>query len=133
MKGADLTVNIIRTASGSLDTESYKNIDGTIAVDGMTIDVTVIDARLAYGRLDFCVQPKSGAGSKWVSSNKVAHTSKPVPSNPKMVLRDKTKRVPLFREEVARRKAESSKCDARETLTQIKSYMDLLIQKEEKQ
>lgn len=37
----------------------------------------------------------------------------------------------MFRQEVARRKAESTKGDAQETLAHIKSYMDKLITKKE--
>lgn len=129
-----MTASVIRTSSGSLDTESYKNITGRITVSDLTLDVVVIDARMAYGRLDFCVQPKSGTGSKWVCSTKVELTSEPVPSNPVAVLPKKKqeKSVPSFRAEVARRKAEATKDDAQDTLNHIKSFMDTLIKKEAK-
>lgn len=128
-----MIASIMRTASGSLDTESYKNITGQITLDGLSVDVTILDARLAYGRLDFCVQPKSGGGSKWVSSSKVTLSSEPLPSSASVVsaVKKQTRTAPMFRQEVARRKAESTKGDAQETLAHIKSYMDKLITKKE--
>lgn len=129
-----MIASIIRTATGSLDTESYKNITGTITLDGLTVDVKVIDARVAYGRLDFSVEPLSGSGSRWVSSSKVKLACEPVPSTAEVLpKKSKEKKVPMFREEVSRRKAENSKSDADETLAHIKSFMDTIIKKEENQ
>jgi hypothetical protein len=127
------TADIIRKGNGSLDADAYKNLVGHIDIDGLTIEVIVMDARLAYGRLDFSVTPKSGNGTKWVSALKV------------MLTGDRTLLTPLsgetrttattglgFRGEVARRKALQMKTDAEQAFVTNKSILDLLItQKEE--
>ena len=127
------TADIIRKGNGSLDADAYKNLVGHIDIDGLTIEVIVMDARLAYGRLDFSVTPKSGNGTKWVSALKV------------MLTGDRTLLTPLsgetrttattglgFRGEVARRKALQMKKDAEQAFVTNKSVLDLLItQKEE--
>jgi hypothetical protein len=127
------TADIIRKGNGSLDADAYKNLVGHIDIDGLTIEVIVMDARLAYGRLDFSVTPKSGNGTKWVSALKV------------MLTGDRTLLTPLsgetrttattglgFRGEVARRKALQMKKDAEQAFVTNKSILDLLItQKEE--
>lgn len=127
------TADIIRKGNGSLDADAYKNLVGHIDIDGLTIEVIVMDARLAYGRLDFSVTPKSGNGTKWVSALKV------------MLTGDRTLLTPLsgetrttattglgFRGEVARRKALQMKKDAEQAFVNNKSILDLLItQKEE--
>ena len=40
--------------------KANKNLVGNIVIDGLTVEVVVVDARLVYGRLDFSVTPKSG-------------------------------------------------------------------------
>lgn len=126
--------DIIRTEDGSLDASSYKGLTGTIDFDGLTVQVVVTDARLAYGRLDFRVTPKSGSGEKWVASKSV--TTSPMPQQKEAVVLHMTSavdtpKVPTFRDEVALARANRSRVDAEATYKQIKSYMDLLIQKEE--
>lgn len=127
------TANIILKENGSLDADAYKNLVGNIIIDGLTIEVVVMDARLIYGRLDFSVTPKSGNGTKWVSAAKV------------MLTGDRTLLTALsgeqrttatnglgFRGEVARRKALQMKKDAETAFVTNKSVLDLLItQKEE--
>ena len=126
------TADIIRKGNGSLDADAYKNLVGHIDIDGLTIEVIVMDARLAYGRLDFSVTPKSGNGTKWVSALKV------------MLTGDRTLLTPLsgetrttattglgFRGEVARRKALQMKKDAEQAFVTNKSILDLLITQKE--
>jgi len=121
------TTKVIRTEDGSLDVEAYKNIVGIISLDGLDVAVTIVSARLAYGRLDFSITPKFGEGSKWVSSSRVRFTnSLPSPSGAKGKSRDVVS-APSFREEVARRRALHLKNDAERKFLEIKSSLDTLI------
>lgn len=38
---------------------------------GVSVKVTVMDARQSYGRLDFSVKPVAGTGECWIDSEKV--------------------------------------------------------------
>ncbi len=127
------TADIIRKGNGSLDADAYKNLVGHIDIDGLTIEVIVMDARLAYGRLDFSVTPKSGNGTKWVSALKVALTGDRTLLTPMSGETRTTATTGLgFRGEVARRKALQMKKDAEQAFVNNKSILDLLItQKEE--
>jgi len=55
-----------------IDLDSYKNVTGTIDVNGLCIGVTIKDARIRYGHLDFLVEPIFGSGEKWMENHKVA-------------------------------------------------------------
>ena len=44
-------------------------------VPGLVIEVTVIDARVAWGQLQFQIQPTSGSGSKWVNAESLGGLS----------------------------------------------------------
>jgi hypothetical protein len=127
------TADIIRKGNGSLDADAYKNLVGHIDIDGLTIEVVVMDARLAYGRLDFSVTPKSGNGTKWVSALKVTLTGDRTLLTPMSGETRTTATTGLgFRGEVARRKALQMKKDAEQAFVTNKSILDLLItQKEE--
>jgi hypothetical protein len=127
------TADIIRKGNGSLDADAYKNLVGHIDIDGLTIEVVVMDARLAYGRLDFSVTPKSGNGTKWVSALKVTLTGDRTLLTPMSGEARTTATTGLgFRGEVARRKALQMKKDAEQAFVNNKSILDLLItQKEE--
>ena len=122
-----MTVGIIKTSDGSLNVGAYKGMTGRISVDDLEIDVEVDDARLAYGRLDLRVTPKSGHGSKWVSAHRLTLTSEGTSSVTAKVLPLTTKengKVLSFRQEVARRKAELA-------LHNIKSHLGQINKKEE--
>ena len=138
-----MTIGIIKTSDGSLNVEAYRNLIGRITVEGLAIDVAVTDARVAYGRLDFRVTPKSGEGSKWVSSTNFTLTSETTSSvTAKMSPFTDSKRKNtglVFGEEVARRKAETrlraSKIhsDAETVFHNIKAHLGRTTEKEENQ
>jgi hypothetical protein len=44
---------------------------GLLTVDTLRIRVTVLDARLIFGRTDFQVTPVDGQGEMWVESSRV--------------------------------------------------------------
>lgn len=44
---------------------------GVLMLEGLEIDVYVLNEREVYGRRDFKVVPVTGAREKWVSANKV--------------------------------------------------------------
>jgi hypothetical protein len=115
----------------SVDDRAYCQKEGTISIDGLTIDVVVTDTRRAYGRLDLCVTPKSGEGSKWVYSKSVDLTTKEPKAVKPAVKEAKPKENTTFRQEVARRKMEAMNSEAEEAFRNIKSFMDIVIKKEE--
>jgi len=39
--------------------------------DDMAFDVEIVNLRKAYGRIDYEVKPIKGAGTKWISSERV--------------------------------------------------------------
>lgn len=41
------------------------------AIDGMKINVTIVDVRKVYNRTDYKITPESGSGTKWVDARKV--------------------------------------------------------------
>jgi len=121
------TTKVIRREDGSLDVEAYKNKEGIISLDGLDVAVTIVSARLAYGRLDFSIMPKSGEGKKWVSSSRVRFTNLlPSPSGARGKSRDVVS-APSFRNEVARRKALHLRHDAERKFSEVKSTLDILI------
>lgn len=123
------TSQIVRKENGSLDADAYKHLVGNIDLNGFSIEVIITDARMAYGRLDFCVTPKSGSGSKWVSASRVALTGgRTIPTT---LLGKATTTEPSFRAEVARRKALRINEEAQGVFTKQRSILDLLIKKEE--
>lgn len=124
---------IILKSNGSLDANAYKNLVGNIVIDGFTVEVVVIDARMAYGRLDFNVTPKSGNGTKWAPAVKVMLTGdRTLLTTLSGEHRTTATTVLGFRGEVARRKALQMKKDAEQAFVTNKSILDLLItQKEE--
>jgi hypothetical protein len=47
-------------------------MDGTLRTkEGLLVEVTVEDTREVYGRTDYLVRPRAGAGFAWVSSERV--------------------------------------------------------------
>jgi hypothetical protein len=53
------------------DLAGYLGRTGLLSVDSMQVDVTILDARHAYGRLDYQITPRCGSGVKWVHSESV--------------------------------------------------------------
>lgn len=97
------TTNIVRKPSGVIDFDAYKGLEGSIGLTGMTFTVKVIDARQSFGRLDLCVEPLHGEGSRWMEYRKVELKSKPVRSE------ITTTEVTTVREQVAQRAIEASR------------------------
>jgi hypothetical protein len=97
------TTNIVRKPSGVIDFDAYKGLEGSIGLTGMTFTVKVIDARQSFGRLDLCVEPLHGEGSRWMEYRKVELKSEPVRSE------ITTTEVTTVREQVAQRAIEASR------------------------
>ena len=97
------TTNIVRKPSGVIDFDAYKGLEGSIGLTGMTFTVKVIDARQSFGRLDLCVEPLHGEGSRWMEYRKVELKSKPVRS------KITTTEVTTVREQIAERAIEASR------------------------
>lgn len=98
-----MTNTIVRKANGAVDTDAYKGLEGNISVLGMTISVRVTDARQCYGRLDLCVEPLHGEGSRWLEHRKVELTNKPTPTATEVAP------VITVREQIAQRAIEASR------------------------
>ncbi len=94
---------IVRKANGAVDTDAYKGLRGSISVQGMTIFVKVTDARQCYGRLDLCVEPLHGNGSRWMEHRKVELSEAPKPTVAE------TTPVATVREQIAQRAIEASR------------------------
>lgn len=95
--------SIVRKANGAVDTDAYKGLEGSIGVMGLTITVRVTDARQCYGRLDLCVEPLHGEGSRWMEYRKVELKSEPKPTEVA------TTSVITVREQIAQRAIEASR------------------------
>ena len=39
--------------------------------DGLTIEITVVNVKTHFGRIDLCVTPVHGKGERWVTSGKL--------------------------------------------------------------
>ena len=128
----ETTKQIICKENGSLDVDAYKNLVGNMDIGGFIVDVVVVDARLSYGRLDFCIAPKSGNGTQWVSAVKVSLTG----DRTFLTTASRKKRTTVtsalkFREVVARQKAKHMNSDAEVAFVNHKSILDLLIKEKE--
>ena len=97
------TTKIVRKPSGVIDFDAYKGLEGSIGITGMTFTVKVIDARQSFGRLDLCVEPLHGEGSRWMEYRKVELKSEPVRS------KITTTEVTTVREQIAERAIEASR------------------------
>jgi len=53
------------------EVQHIKNKLGTIWIAGLTIDITVLDIREAYGNLQYLITPTSGSGVVWVIADRV--------------------------------------------------------------
>ena len=56
------------------DLENLAGKTGTVELDGLTFRVTVLEARIRFGHLDFHVTPCDGTGKKWVEAHRVIFT-----------------------------------------------------------
>ncbi len=54
-----------------IKTDSTGKAIGRLAVDGLRIDVAILDIRKVWARIDYLVTPLQGSGEKWVSSDRV--------------------------------------------------------------
>ena len=50
------------------------NKRATVELNGMTVNVKILDGREAYGRTDVLITPISGSGQTWVSAERVKVT-----------------------------------------------------------
>jgi|TARA_B110000263_G_scaffold151031_1_gene131081 hypothetical protein len=55
-----------RTADGKIDFDAYKGLNATYRTGDLDFEVTIVDSRQRFGHLDLLVEPKSGAGDRWV-------------------------------------------------------------------
>ena len=60
---------------------------GTVAlcnlVKGLFVPVNVLDARIAFGRIDLKVTPVGGRGELWVENNRfIENSTNPISTNP---------------------------------------------------
>lgn len=49
----------------------YVNKTGLIAMDGLKVEVSIIDARRSWGKLQYEITPVNGEGRKWVDAERV--------------------------------------------------------------
>ena len=50
---------------------NYIGKTGYVVFNGMTINVQIFDAKMAYGQLRFKVKPVSGSGFSWMNQSSV--------------------------------------------------------------
>lgn len=43
-----------------------------LEMDGMNIEVKILDTKQAFGRLDVLIEPVSGSGQRWVQCERLA-------------------------------------------------------------
>ena len=55
----------------TIDLNNYRNQTGTVTIDGLTVTVTVKDARIRFGHLDLLITPVNGAGEKWMEARRI--------------------------------------------------------------
>jgi len=60
-----------RTERGTIDYEAYKGLDAQIAINKLTVNVKIVDARRRFGHLDLLVIPASGSGEVWVERKNI--------------------------------------------------------------
>lgn len=62
---------IYSRSDGTPDLAAYRDRVGTLAVDNLTVDVKITDARMRYGHLDLLVTPIAGNGERWVEQHRI--------------------------------------------------------------
>jgi hypothetical protein len=56
----------------SRDLSAFRGRPGRIDdLDGLTVEVTITDARIRFGHLDLLVTPRSGRGQRWFESRRI--------------------------------------------------------------
>jgi hypothetical protein len=55
----------------TIDLDDYVDRMGTVDLDGLTVGVTIKEARVRFGHLDLLVVPREGRGERWVESRRV--------------------------------------------------------------
>jgi len=66
-----------RTEDGKIDLTAYIGKTGAIEANGLSVNVTIKDARTRYGHLDLSVTPLAGTGERWVEYKNIAINSDP--------------------------------------------------------
>ena len=55
---------------------AYIGRKGMLRLNGFRVEVDVLDAREAYGRIDLLVRPTAGSGEVWKQADTVTFTPK---------------------------------------------------------
>jgi hypothetical protein len=55
----------------TIDLSTYRNQTGTVSMYGLTVNVSVKDARIRFGHLDLLITPVNGAGEKWMEARRI--------------------------------------------------------------
>lgn len=55
----------------SRDLQAYVGQTGRLALDGLTVQIKVTDARVRFGHVDLLLTPVAGDGTRWVQSDRV--------------------------------------------------------------
>lgn len=58
----------------SIDLDFYVGRKGTIDLDGLSVGITVKEARVRFGHLDLLVTPLIGTGERWIESRRIGLT-----------------------------------------------------------
>lgn len=53
------------------DVQYIKNKTGTIWINGLSIEVTILDIREVWGTIHYLITPIDGSGSVWVNASRV--------------------------------------------------------------
>lgn len=62
------------TIKQTMDTKELSKMIGTTGrwlVEGVEVDVNILNARSAYGRTDLKIGPVAGRASRWVSADRI--------------------------------------------------------------
>lgn len=57
---------VARTSEGKVDLDAYIGKTAVYAINELSVEVEIIDARTRFGHLDLLVQPITGSGTRWV-------------------------------------------------------------------
>lgn len=71
-----------RTERGTIDYEAYKGLNAQIAINKLTVNVKIVDARRRFGHLDLLVVPVSGSGEVWVERKNIEIFNDPATTRP---------------------------------------------------
>lgn len=73
---------VARTADGQVDHDAYKSVLAIYPIDGLDVNVKIVDARTRFGHLDLLVTPLHGAGERWVERKNLQIPSDPADAAP---------------------------------------------------